>query len=58
MFRMQLPTKIKARSCIMLEELPIGFSLHICSFLDQQFHMVEAPSFNGHMQGCLTCGKK
>lgn len=38
-----------------LEELPVGSGLHICSFLDQQFHVLKAPSFNGDMQGRLTC---
>lgn len=52
---MQLLTKIKAQSCITLEELPIGFRLHICSFLDQQGHMVKAPSLDGDVQRRLTC---
>ncbi len=55
---MQLPTKIKAQSCITLEEPPIGFGLHICSFLDQQFDVVKAPPLNGHVQGCLPCDTK
>lgn len=54
-FGMHLPTKIKAQSCMTLEELPIGFGLHICSFLHQQSHMVKAPSLYGDVQGCLTC---
>lgn len=52
---MDLLTKIKAQSCIMLEELSIGFGLHICSFLHQHFHMLKASSFNSNVQGCLTC---
>lgn len=53
--RMYLPTKIKTRSCITLEELPIGFGLHVRSFLYQQFHVVKASSLDGGVQGCLTC---
>lgn len=53
---MQPPTKIKAPACTPLEELPVGFGLHVGSFLDQQCHVVKAASLDGDVQRCLTCG--
>lgn len=39
----------------MLEKFAAGLGLHICSFLDQQLDVIEAPPLYGNVQGCLTC---
>lgn len=44
-------TKIKAQSCVALEEGAVGFGLDVCSVLHQHLHMVETSPLNGDMEG-------
>lgn len=50
-FEMCLLTKIKAQSCIPLEEGAVGFGLDVGSILYQHLHMVKTSPFNGNMEG-------
>lgn len=48
-------TKVEVRAVMWLEEFPISFGVDVCSFTDQQLHIVNTPPLYGDMQSSLAC---
>lgn len=48
-------TKVEVRAIMWLEEFSVGFGMDICSFTDQQLHIVNTPPLYGYMQSSLAC---